>query len=212
MILLRLSAVGIDGSRVMLHFDDGTKTRVPTSVVTDLGLYGGMELSESDFAALMETAQRASAKQRAARIVSATSISERSLRRRLVQRGETPEDAEAAVEWLKDLGAIDDEAVARQTVSRCIAKGYGANRARQELYAKGVPKDFWDSALGNYPDMSEEIDRFLERRFQGVTLDQKTIKKAADALCRRGHNWESISAALRRYEEKLEDSDGDKEI
>lgn len=205
MILLRLSAVGVDGSRVMLHFDDGSKTRVPTSVVADLGLYGGMELSQEDFAGLMEAAQRASAKQRAARIVSATSISEKALRRRLVQRGEAPEDADAAVEWLKDLGAIDDAAVARQTVSRCILKGYGANRARQELYARGVPKGFWDSALENYPDMSEEIDRFLEKRFYGVTLDQKTIKKAADALYRRGHSWEQISAALRRYEEKLED-------
>ena len=53
--------------------------------------------------------------------------------------------------------------------------------------------------------MSDAIDRFLERRFRGVELDQKTIKRAADALYRRGHSWEAISAALGRYEAQLED-------
>lgn len=205
MILTQLSAVGLDGSRVMLHFDDGSKTRIPTTLVADFGLYGGMELSEDTLAQLMEAAQRVSAKQRAARIVSATSISEKNLRRRLLQKGETPKDADAAVDWLRDMGALDDGAVARQVISRCVQKGYGKNRARQELYAKGVPKQLWDDALEDYPDMSEAIDRFLEKRFQGVALDQNTIKKAADALYRRGHSWESISAAMRRYEAGLED-------
>ncbi len=205
MILTQLCAVGQDGSRVMLHFDDGSKTRIPTTLVADFGLYGGMELSEDTLAQLMEAAQRVSAKQRAARIVSATSISEKNLRRRLLQKGETPKDADAAVDWLRDMGALDDGAVARQVISRCVQKGYGKNRARQELYAKGVPKQLWDDALEDYPDMSEAIDRFLEKRFQGVALDQNTIKKAADALYRRGHSWESISAAMRRYEAGLED-------
>lgn len=205
MILTQLTAVGVDGSRVMLHFDDGSKTRVPTTLVADLGLYGGMELSEDALAELMEAAQRASAKQRAARIVSATSISEKNLRRRLMQKGETPENAEAAVDWLRDMGALDDSAVGRQVVARCVQKGYGKNRARQELYAKGVPRSLWDDVLEDYPDMSETIDRFLEKRFQGMTLDQKTIKKAADALYRKGHSWEQISGAMERYEEQLED-------
>ena len=205
MILLRMTAVGLDGSRVMLHFDDGSKTRVPTSLVTDMGLYAGMELSEAALAELMEAAQQASAKTRAARIVSATSISEKNLRRRLVQRGESPENADAAVSWLKDMGAIDDGAVARQVVSRCVSKGYGESRARQELYAKGVPREYWEEALEDYPDMSQEIDRFLAKRFQGVDLDQATIKKAADALSRRGHSWEAISQGLRRYEAALEE-------
>ncbi len=52
--------------------------------------------------------------------------------------------------------------------------------------------------------MSQEIDRFLVKRFQGVDLDQATIRKAADALSRRGHSWEAISQGLRRYEDTLE--------
>lgn len=205
MILKRLTAIGRDGSRVMLWFDDGTKTRIPTALVGDFGLYGGMELSEERLSELLDAAQRDSARDRAVRIVSATSISERDLKRRLIQRGERPEDAGKAVEWLRDLGAVDDAAMAKRVVQRCIEKGYGASRMKQELYGKGIPKEYWEDALKDLPDMSDAIDRFLERRLMGVELDQKTIKKAADALARRGHSWEAISAGLRRFQAEIEE-------
>ena len=207
MILIKLSALGTDGSRVMLWFDDGSKMRVPTSLVADLGLYRGMELGEDDLSRLMEETQRASARNRAVRIVSSTSISEKSLKQRLIQRGENPENAQEAVDWLRDLGALNDEGMARQVVDRCVQKGYGKARIQQELYHKGIPKQYWEDALSRIPDMSDAIDRFLERRFRGVELDQKTIKRAADALYRRGHSWDAISAALGRYEARLEDQE-----
>ena len=139
MTLIKLTALGTGGSKVMLWFDDGSKMRVPTSLVADLGLYGGMELEEEDLSRLMSEAQRASAKSRAVRIVSTTSISEKALRQRLVQRGEDPQHAKEAVDWLRELGALDDEGMARQVVQRCTAKGYGRARAQQELYRKGIP-------------------------------------------------------------------------
>ena len=116
MILIKLTALGTDGSRVMLWFDDGSKMRVPTSLVADLGLYRSMELAEDDLSRLMEETQRASARNRAVRIVSSTSISEKSLKQRLIQRGENPENAQEAVDWLRDLGALDDEG------NRCLSQ------------------------------------------------------------------------------------------
>ncbi len=204
MILEKLTPVGTDGSRVMLWFSDGSKMRVPTTLVGDLGLYGGMELSEESLSDLMAQAQRASAKDRAVRIVSATSVSRKELQRRLQQRGETREDAQAAVDWLSELGAIDDEAMAKTLVSRCIQKGYGKERIRQTLYEKGIPKEYWDEAMENLPDMTDAIRRFLEKRFRGTTPDRKEIKRATDALIRRGHSWGDIAPALRRYQEEYE--------
>lgn len=205
MILEKLTAVGTDGSRVMLWFSDGSKMRVPTRVVSDLGLYGGMELTEDELSDFLAEARRASAKDRAVRIVSTTGVSQKELKRRLVQRGENPEDADEAVSWLKGLGAVDDEAMARRIVERCAEKGYGEARIRQTLYEKGIPKEHWDDALEDLPDMSGAIDRFLEKRFCGGEIDQKEIKRATDALLRRGHSWSDISAALRRYQISLEE-------
>ena len=206
MILQKLTAVGTDGSRVTLWFDDGTKMKVATRVVVDRGLYQGMELSESDLASLLDTAKKASAKDRAVRIVSATAVSEKELRRRLVQRGERPEDAGEAVEWLRELGAVDDEAMARRIVSRCADKGYGENRIRQELYQKGIPKEYWEEALRDLPDMSGAIDRFLEQKLRGRDPDQKELSRVIAGLQRRGHSWEDIRGGLARYKDGLDES------
>lgn len=204
MIIEKLTSLGTDGSRVMLHFSDGSKMRLPTALVGDFGLYGGKELSEEDLAELMNAAQKASAKQRALRIVSATAISERELQRRLVQRGEKTEDATEAVQWLKRMGAVDDCAMAKRVVESALRKGYGESRIRQELYAKGIPREFWEEALSDLPDMSSAIDSFLEKKLRG-TVDEKELKRAADALLRRGHSWSDISRALGCYKEHLED-------
>ena len=48
MILQKLTAVGTDGSRVMLWFDDGTKMRVAARIITEQGLYAGKALSEEE--------------------------------------------------------------------------------------------------------------------------------------------------------------------
>lgn len=204
MILTKITAVGTDGSRCMLWFDDGSKMRLPTALVADLCLYGGKELSEEELSDMMDVARRASAKDRALRIVSTTAVSKRELTRRLKMRGETEEDAEAAVEWLSGLGAVDDQAMAKRVVETALRKGYGESRIRQELYAKGIPKEYWEEALSDLPDMSEAIDRYLEKKLRG-NIDEKEIKRAADGLARRGHNWGDISRALGRYRDKLED-------
>lgn len=209
MILEKMTAIGTDGSRVTLWFDDGTRMKVKTDTVVRQGLYQGMELSEDDLRTLQETAQKASAKDRAVRIVSATSISEKALKQRLVQRGERPEDAEEAVNWLRELGAVDDNAMAKRVVSRCVEKGYGESRIRQELYQKGIPKEYWEEALTELPDMGSAIDRFVNQRLRGKDPDQKELQRVTAALQRRGHSWRDIHAALSRYRDGLELDAGD---
>lgn len=204
MILTKMTAVGTDGSRVTLWFDDGTRMKLATDIVVRQGLYQGMDISEDALGELQEAAQKASAKDRAVRIVSATSISEQELKRRLVQRGERPEDAAQAVDWLKELGAVNDGAMAKRVVSRCVEKGYGASRIRQELYQKGIPKEYWEEALSAVPDMGNAIDAFLKKRLRGQAPDKKELKRVTDALARRGHSWGDIRAALLRYQADLD--------
>lgn len=203
MILLKMTAVGTDGSRVMLHFDDGTKMRIPAALVADFGLYKGMALEKEALAELSDSARLASAKSRALRMVSASSMSERQLKQRLIQRGERPEDAQEAAQWLKELGAVDDAAMAHRVVRASIEKGYGEARIRQELYKKGISREYWDEALENLPDMTDWVEAFLERRLRGQEPDQKTIKKLTDALLRRGHSYDVILRAMRRCRDRL---------
>ena len=190
--------------RVKLVFDDDTVLKTQPYLLADFGLYSGMELTEEDYQALLAAAGKASAKARAVRIVAAAGVSEKELQKRLVRKGEEAADAQEAVGWLKELHLLDDRETARQLVTSAVSKGYGRARIKNILYEKGIPQEYWADALDTVPEMDDAIDRFLARRWQGTAPDEKEIKKAVDALIRRGHSWKDIQSGLRRYRADLE--------
>ena len=184
--------------RYQVKLSDGSFLRLYRQTVEDFGLYTGKELSDAEMESLREHAGMMSARMRAVRIVSASSVSRGDLEQRLVRKGEDPDQAREAVEWMTDLKLLDDSAVARQVVSRCISKGYGLARAKQALYEKRVPRQYWEDALADYPDQREEIEDFLRTRLD-ADADPKEIKKAIDALLRRGHSYGVIRRALNNF-------------
>ena len=181
--------------RYLIRFSDGSTMRLYRQTVEDFGLYAGLELSDEQMNALRENAGQTSAKMRAVRIVSASNVSRRDLEQRLVRKGESETQARAAVQWMEDLNLLDDRETARQIVSRCAAHGYGISRAKQMLYEKKIPKELWSDALEDYPDQSDHILKFLEFKITDPA-DQKQVKRAVDALMRRGHSYGQVRRAL----------------
>lgn len=186
-----------------LIFEDGKRLKAPAYKIVELGLTPGAEVTPEAFLALENAQSLASCKERAVRILTASGLSKKELQKRLVQKGESEEDAEAAVAWLEELHLIDDLETAKQLVRSASMRGYGAARAKSILYEKGIPKEFWDEALAELSEMDDAIDTFLRRKLDGRTLDAKQIKKTVDALLRRGHSYHDIQAGLRRYEASL---------
>ena len=183
--------------RYWITLDSGKKMALYRQTVEDFGLYPGKELSDEEFDRLEAASGAMSAKMRAVRIVAASAVSKKDLQQRLVQKGEDPAQAAEAVAWMEEMHLVDDEETARQIVSRCAAKGYGLSRAKQALYEKKIPKCYWDAALAEYPDQTEHMLRFLRSRLED-TSDQKEVKKAIDALLRRGHSYAEIRSALQQ--------------
>jgi len=181
--------------RYWVTFEDGTKIGLYRQTVEDFGLYIGKELTEEEKEQLLTAAGKMSAKMRAVRIVSASSVSKRDLEERLLRKGEDPEQAKEAVRWMEDLHLVDDRNTAEQVVHSCISKGYGLQRAKQALYEKRIPKQYWEEALADYPDQTDRIESFLRSRLDGES-DQKQVKKAIDALIRRGHSYGVIRRVL----------------
>ena len=173
------------------------------SVAADFGLCAGDDLTDAQLSALRAAAAEASAKARAVRIISTTGVTKRDLERRLVQKGESAENAKNAVDWLDEMKLLDDREVARQIVQRGAAKGYGAARIRQMLYEKQVPRRYWDEALAEMPEMRDALDRFLEKKLGGST-DRADVDRAVQAAARRGFSWPEIRSALQRYNANLE--------
>ena len=200
-------AAKADGAgRHRVHFSDGTTMRLYRQTVEDLALFAGMELTDEEMAQLRDAAGQMSAKMRAVRIVAASNVSRKDLEQRLIRKGEKPEQAREAVAWMEDLDLVDDARTAEQIVSQCVRKGYGLARAKQALYEKRIPKEYWEETLADFPDQQEHILTYLRSKLQGE-WNEKDLKRAVDALLRRGHNYTQIRQALRLLdaEELLED-------
>ena len=180
-----------------MRFSDGSVMRLYRQTVEDFGLYPGMELTDAQVDALRTAAGAMSAKMRAVRIVAASSVSKRDLEQRLIHKGEDPKQAKDAVQWMADMELLDDRKTGEQVVNRCISKGYGLARARQALYEKQIPKQYWDAVLEGYPDQMETIIAFLRARLDR-TSDRRDIQKATEALIRKGHSYHLIRQAMQQ--------------
>lgn len=139
-----------------------------------------------------------SAKTRALRLLERRDYSEKELTLKLKEKGETEEDARAVVDRFVELGVIDDDRYSKMLVRHYAGKGYGTCRIKQELYRHGIKTDMWEEALEQLPSQEEIMDKLLRTKLKSDHPDRAQIKKATDALLRRGFSWSEIMACKAR--------------
>lgn len=179
-----------------IDFEDGTNLRISINQIADYSLFTGRELSDDEFTALSEDAMRWNCMSRAMRLVGYRPHSRKELIDKLITKGESHEAAEFAVDRLEALGVLNDGEYAVMIVRHYAAKGYGIGRIRNELYARGVPRDIWEDALSQMPDQSDTLSHIVETKLKGKEPDKKELKKLTDHLLRRGFSWDVIRSAL----------------
>lgn len=213
--------------RWLVWFEDGSLLRVSEGDVVAHSLYAGKELTEEEGAALTAAAGQSKLNERAVEILSARPMSRKELVDKLTapkprkKRGEgqpepSPEALEAEREALRasaertadrltELGLLNDEEYARAVARHYSAKGFGVRRVRDELYRRGVPREFWEDALSELDTDEDGLDKLVRQKLRGAEPTRENLKKVSDYLARRGFGWEEISSALRRYGADFED-------
>ena len=195
---MRIDSLSVNPDRAgkyRLQLSDGSVLRLYRQTIADFGLYAGLEITNDELDVIKTAAGQMSAKMRAVRIVASSGVSKRDLEQRLIHKGESVKDAREAVEWMTELDLVDDRKTAEHIVSNCIHKGYGISRAKQALYEKKIPKELWPEVLTDYPDQADKILAFLKTKLP-TDATERDIRKAVDALIRRGHNYGQIKRAL----------------
>ncbi|MEG2420815.1 MAG: RecX family transcriptional regulator [Oscillospiraceae bacterium] len=185
--------------RYLLYLEDGSLLKVTENEVVEFSLYGGMELPDAALAQLKEAAGASAAKRRAINMLTARPLSRKELIKKLIEKGEEPENAEEAADYAERLGFLNDEEYAHQVVRHYQAKSYGLRKIQDELYRRGVPREFWAGALETAEAPEGKLDDWIARKLKGTEPDRAQLKKVSDGLARRGYSWSDISAALRRY-------------
>ena len=185
--------------RFTLIFDDGTELKTTLGIITERFIHSGMDFDEDAYNELVSACTLALSKARALRIINARPMSREELRKRLVEKSETPENAEECAEWLCQMGLINDTEYAGSVVRHYAAKGYGAARIKQELRRHGVSRELWDEAMSQMPEQDEYLARFLRSRLTDPG-NRAQVKKVSDALFRRGYSWDQIKHALNEFD------------
>lgn len=188
--------------RFAVGFSDGSEVKLSANAVADLGLYKGRELSDEELLALTAKLSLSKCKERALRIIGARPMSCKELFNRLVEKGEASENAEETVHWLLELHYLDDAQYAGMVVRHYAAKGYGPQKIKNELYRRKVPKALWDEAMEERPEDGDMVYTLLCRKLKTDAPDRTEMKRATDALFRRGFSWDEIKAAVERFKEE----------
>jgi regulatory protein len=141
-----------------------------------------------------------STKKRALRILGNRNFSEQEMHKRLVSKGESEDNASETVRWLVELGYINDSDYATLIVRHYSTKGYGEARIKNELFKRGIPKDYWEEKLADISevDQSDAATRFLTKKLRG-SVDKDDLRRASDALVRRGYSYDEARAAVNNY-------------
>jgi regulatory protein len=140
------------------------------------------------------------------------SWSGRELARRLRRRGASADIAQAVVAELTTRGYVDDQAFARWWAeARARGRRVGSHRLRQELLAKGIPRQMVEAAIAAAFEEVGEADRALEaarRRLPALlrASGARAGARLADYLLRRGYPASAVRQAVRTL---LSDRAGD---
>lgn len=217
--------------RWLVWLDDASLVRLGEGDVVSLGLYAGKELSDPEGEALAAAGERSKLMERAVGLLSLRPMSRKELLDKLcapprqkrekypydklddapdpevlqAQREAVRERAEAVADRLTELGLLNDEEYARTVVRHYAAKGYGPRKLRDELYRRGVPREFWGDAMEEREPDDSQLDKLARQKLRGADPTRENLKKVSDYLARRGYGWEEISAALERIRREGED-------
>lgn len=204
--------------RWLVWLEDGSLLRVTGNEVAAFALYAGMDLSTEKHAQLVRAAGESRVRDKALDLIASKPMSRKELTRKLTEKPFRPkkdgaerepiateEQARAVCDWLEELGYLNDAEYARTVARHYSAKGYGDRKVKDELFRRGVPRELWEEALADAQPAWEGVDAFLRGRFKGETPDARELKRASDALARRGYRWDEIKEGLRRYGAEIEE-------
>ncbi len=145
------------------------------------------------------------AMQYAFRALSQRALSERELRERLAKRGVAGPEAEQVLARLRELGYLNDEALARATGEK---RGVGPLRVRSELARRGVARDVAEQVLAGRDGARDvaEAARLVEKYRDKWARAKNPRASAFGFLARRGFGSDVIWKVLAGLEGPDEES------
>jgi len=210
-------------SRCSVFLNDAFAFGCSVDVAERFALRKGKELSKQEVEALQAEEHQLALKQAAYTYIAYKPRTARQVRDKLVHKGYTPEAAAVAVEFLQDLGYLDDADYARRFARDYLhRKAASTAKLRQELAKRGIGKTVIEQTCLELFAEQDAHELNLQQARQAV---QKKLRSAAKMkassaatpekrrqllvayLQRQGFSWEIIRAVLHEFRETTENAD-----
>ncbi len=203
----RLARQKRDAERVSVFIDGAFAFGLALDLVVRAGLRKGQPLTVPEQQALLDDEERLKAKAAALDYIAYQARTETEVRRRLERKGFPPPVADEAVERMRELGYLDDDAYARAYArGRLAGRGHGPQRIRNDLRKRGVAPRTIDAVLEDVvapDDLRETALRHGRKRWLRLAREEdprKRRKKLSDFLVRRGYDFDLIREVVETLE------------
>lgn len=141
------------------------------------------------------------ARQYAFKLLSYRGRSEKELEERLRKKGINKSVVSFTVNYLKDIGLIDDMALAETLKREAVTtKLLSQNGAKKFMLTRGISREIVDLVFSN--DENEDIEtarRFVDKKLKTFkNYPSETVRRRLyNLLLRRGYSFETIMAVLK---------------
>jgi len=191
--------------RFAIEVDDKALATLTLDVIERFGLRVGGQLDEVTADSIVKEGQLLRTFDRAVGMLATRARSARELQRRLIQKGEPEEAANATIERLIVSGFLNDGSYARQFArARMTGAGIARRRLKQELVRKGVAGDIAEHAISEMvTDDAVDEDAILERvarkKLRSLSAADEVTKRRRlfGFLARRGYDVADIQRVMR---------------
>ncbi len=178
--------------------DGGGKFYVNRSVVEDFSLREGMNITSTALEQIKDADVLRKAKKRALYLLGERSMCRGELLSKLT-RSYGEEIADEAVEYVEELGYIDDEEYAPKLADYLIRrKRWGIYRAKREMIHRGLDAELVENTLAEFSEeeLDEELTELIEKKYSSKLANYDDRRRTIAALMRRGYSYSSIKRCI----------------
>lgn len=188
------------GDRYTIFVDGEYWYIIDLEIIMQNHLKISMEVDEDFLEDIMMQAQRRKARERAYYLLGYRDHSKKELYDKLLKSA-CPKVAMDIILMVEEQGLLDDEKYAAKLARYyMLSKKWGAKKAYQEMYRRGIDKEIITVAIEECEvDFVEHIKGIIDKKYYDCLEDYKGKQKLIAALMRLGYCYDDIKTAISEY-------------
>ena len=197
------------GTRVTIHYEDGTEEKLNYEIVLKNSLRKGQQLSEEEHTALVWQNDLYEAKSSALKLLARREHSKKEIKLKLFQKSFTQSIVDEVITDLSEKEYLNDFSFANKFADERLRKGDGVNKIKAELIKRGIDRIILDEIEHKYSDNDEVMrnavqlaEQKLKNLSNRVTDSRKLQQKIYAYLTSKGYKHDQIQHALSKLDIK----------